>query len=124
MLSLSCDTKATSPLYQYLQIELTNRCNLSCKTCLRALPGLDLQEQDLSKASLQRLEPALQCAASVHLQGWGESMLLTDLPERIRWFKAHKCKVSFSTSGSLMTNRMINLILDYPFRILDPKLIS
>jgi len=75
MSSLSCDAEATNPLYQYLQIELTNRCDLSCKTCRRAVPGLCLKEQDLSKASLQRLEPAFQCAASVHLQGWGEESM-------------------------------------------------
>ncbi len=32
-------------------------------------------------------------------------MLLTDLPERIRWFKVQKCKVSFTTNGTLMTTR-------------------
>lgn len=32
-------------------------------------------------------------------------MLLTDLPERIRWFKVQKCKVSFTTNGSLMTSQ-------------------
>ena len=105
MSSLSFDAEATNPLYQYLQIELTNRCNLSCVTCLRAVPDINLQEQDLSNSVLQQLQPALQHTDSVHLQGWGETMLLTDLPERIRWFKVQKCKVSFSTSGSLMTSQ-------------------
>lgn len=101
MSSLSSDTK--SPRYQYLQIELTNRCNLCCQTCLRAVPGIDLQEQDLSFSVLEQLKPALARTGSVHLQGWGESMLLDDLVERIRWFKEQGCKVSFTTSGSLMT---------------------
>ncbi|MEA3467806.1 MAG: radical SAM/SPASM domain-containing protein [Thermodesulfobacteriota bacterium] len=105
MPSLSCDAGASNPHYQTIQIELTNRCDLSCKTCLRAIPDIDLLEQDLGKSALQRLEPALKHTASVHLQGWGEPMLLTDLPERIRWFKIQKCKVSFTTSGSLMTAR-------------------
>ncbi len=94
-----------TPQYQYLQIELTSRCNLSCQTCLRAIPGLTLQEQDLTSAALQRLQPALRQTASVHLQGWGESMLLADLPERIHWFKAQGCMVSFTTNGSLMTRQ-------------------
>ncbi len=99
------NVEAADPHYQYLQIELTNRCNLSCNTCLRAVPDIDLQEQDLSKAALLHLESALHRTVSVHLQGWGETMLLNDLPERIRWFKTRKCKVSFSTSGSIMTSQ-------------------
>jgi MoaA/NifB/PqqE/SkfB family radical SAM enzyme len=91
------------PHYQYLQIELTSRCNLSCQTCLRAVPGLKLQEQDLAASALQRLQPSLQQTASVHLQGWGESMLLDDLPEQIRWFKSQGCRVSFTTNGTLLT---------------------
>ena len=100
------------PRYQYLQIELTNRCNLCCQTCLRAVPGIDLQEQDLSFSALQQLQPALQRTMSVHLQGWGESMLLDDLPERIRWFKSQGCRVSFTTNGSLMTTRQAAQLVD------------
>jgi len=93
------------PRYQYLQIELTSHCNLSCPTCLRAVPGIKLQERDLESSTLQRLQPALERTASVHLQGWGESMLLENLPERIRWFKACGCQVSFTTTGSKMTHK-------------------
>ncbi len=102
MSSLSCDVEVTSPLYKYLQIELTNRCNLRCDTCIRAIPDSVLQEQDLSEFAIRQLKPALHHTRSVHLQGWGEPMLLTDLPERIHWFKVQKCKVSFTTNGSLM----------------------
>lgn len=91
------------PHYQSLQIELTSRCNLSCQTCLRAVSDIHLQEQDLSSSVLERLQPALQRTVTVHLQGWGESMLLDDLPERIRWFKSQGCTVSFTTNGTLMT---------------------
>jgi len=93
------------PRYRYLQIELTSRCNLRCRTCLRAVPDIKLKEQDLSAAALRQLQPALRQTASVHLQGWGEAMLLQDMVERIRWFKAQDCMVSFTTNGSLMTKR-------------------
>ncbi len=101
MCPLASDTQL--PRYQSLQIELTNRCNLSCQTCLRTVPGIKLHEQDLSFSALEQLQPSLQRTTSVHLQGWGESVLLDDLPERIRWFKAQGCRVSFTTSGTLMT---------------------
>lgn len=39
-------------------------------------------------------------------------MLLTDLPERIRWFKMQKCKVSFTTNGSLMTKSQASDLVD------------
>jgi MoaA/NifB/PqqE/SkfB family radical SAM enzyme len=108
MSSFSLDAEEISPLCKYLQIELTNRCNLSCSTCLHGVPDIKLKEQDLSNSVLQGLEAVLQRTSSVHLQGWGESLLLSDLPERIRWFKVKKCKVSFSTSGTLMTSRLAN----------------
>ncbi len=98
-----CDR--TSPHYQSIQIELTNRCNLSCKTCIRAISGINLLEQDLSNSAIQVLKPSLKHTDSVHLQGWGESMLLADLPDRIRCFKVMGSKVSFTTSGSSMTSR-------------------
>ncbi len=101
MCPLVSDTQG--PCYQTLQIELTSRCNLSCRTCLRAVPDIELQEQDLGFSALQQLQPALQRTALVHLQGWGESMLLDDLVERIRWFRSQGCKVSFTTNGSLMS---------------------
>jgi MoaA/NifB/PqqE/SkfB family radical SAM enzyme len=94
---------ADPPSPQTLQIELTSRCNLSCQTCLRAAPEIQLQEQDLSRTALQQLQPALSNTELVHLQGWGETMLLDDLPERINWFQSQGCKVSFTTNGSLMS---------------------
>ena len=91
------------PRYQYLQIELTNRCNLNCQTCLRAVPGITLREQNLDFAALKQSQQAVQRTAAVHLQGWGETMLLLDLVEYIRWFKTQGCRVSFTSNGTLMT---------------------
>ena len=109
MCPLVSDTRG--PCYQTLQIELTNRCNLNCRTCLRAVPDIDLQEQDFGFSALQQLQPALQRTASVHLQGWGESMLLDDLVERIRWFRSQGCRVSFTTNGSLMSARQASQLV-------------
>ncbi len=100
---MPCDR--SGPHYQSIQIELTNRCNLSCTTCIRAISDIHLHEQDLSSAAIQALEPAVRHAESVHLQGWGETMLLADLPDRIRCLRVKGSKVSFTTSGSLMTSR-------------------
>lgn len=111
MSSLFSDTEVPTPRFQYLQIELTNRCNLSCRTCLHAAPGIRLHEDDLSTSTLTSLIPALQHTTSVHLQGWGESMLTNDFPERIRWFKKRNCKVSFTTRGSLMTRELASQLV-------------
>ncbi len=94
-----------NPHYQYLQIELTNRCNLACTTCLRAVADIHLREQDLDPAIIRQLQPALLRTDAVHLQGWGEAMLLAELPRQISWFKEQGCRVSFTTSGSLMSRQ-------------------
>ncbi len=62
-----------------------------------------LDTQDLSASVLTRLQPVLPYTASVHLQGWGEVMMLDDLPDQIRWFKEQGCRVSITTNGSLMS---------------------
>lgn len=94
---------ASSFHFQSLQIELTNRCNLHCSTCLHSIPEIDLFTQDLSFAALSKVESILKNTDSVHLQGWGEILLLENLVKYIQWFKAHGCRVSLTTNGTLMT---------------------
>lgn len=97
--------------YQSLQIELTSRCNLSCQTCLRAVPELSWPGRDFSSSFRSTLQDALGKTRLVHVQGWGETLLVAGLADWINWFKGFGCQVSFTTNGTLLTTTIINDLL-------------
>ena len=63
------------------QIEITNRCNLSCRTCTRLkLPQLG----DMPYDDFVRLIDSLEGVRRIWLSGQGEPLLHPDLPRMIR----------------------------------------
>jgi len=88
--------------YGLIQIELTSRCTLRCVTCLRSSHSDLWQKRDLSIATFSSLQNILKNTERVHLQGWGESLMLSDLYAYIAIAKKSGCRVSFTTNGSLM----------------------
>jgi len=92
------------------QIELTTRCPLRCKMCIRT-EGAHWQFQDMPLDDFKKLLPYLREVETVVLEGWGESLLHQDLPECIRLVKKEGAQVGFVTSGMGLTkNRVSELI--------------
>jgi MoaA/NifB/PqqE/SkfB family radical SAM enzyme len=92
------------------QIELTTRCPLQCKMCIRR-ESADWQFQDMALEDFKKLLPYLTEVESVVLEGWGESLLHKDLPECIRLAKQEGPQVGFVTSGKGLTeNRASELV--------------
>lgn len=92
------------------QIELTTRCPLRCKMCIRA-ENADWQSQDMSLEDFKKLLPYLKEVETVVLEGWGESLLHKDLSQCIRLVKKEGPQVGFVTSGMGLTeNRVAELI--------------
>jgi MoaA/NifB/PqqE/SkfB family radical SAM enzyme len=68
------------------QIEVTNRCNLACRTCTRMkLPEVG----DMSLEGFRRLIDALGPLDRLWLSGQGEPLLHPDLPEMVRYCADH-----------------------------------
>ena len=65
------------------QIELTTRCPLRCKMCIRS-ENNDWQFGDMSLEGFKKILPYLDQVETVILEGWGESLLHQDLTECIR----------------------------------------
>ncbi len=97
--------------YGSLQIELTSRCTLRCVTCLRSSHAGLWQERDLSIATFSSLKNIFKNTDGVHLQGWGESLMLPDLCTYITIAKKYGCRVSFTTNGSLMDVEMASRLI-------------
>jgi MoaA/NifB/PqqE/SkfB family radical SAM enzyme len=92
------------------QIELTTRCPLQCKMCIRT-ESTDWQYQDMPLENFKKLLPYLKNVETVVLEGWGESLLHKDLSQCIRLVKKEGSQVGFVTSGMGLTeNRVAELI--------------
>lgn len=88
--------------FNLAQVELTSRCNLRCRSCLYAyFPG-QWRERDLSPLILSRLLEEAPRIRAMHLQGWGESLLLTGCPDTVARIREEGCGVSLSSNGSLV----------------------
>jgi MoaA/NifB/PqqE/SkfB family radical SAM enzyme len=93
------------------QIELTTRCPLQCKMCIRR-ESADWQYQDMDLEDFKKLLPYLTEVESVVLEGWGESLLHKDLSECIRLAKKEGPQVGFVTSGKVLTKDRVSELIE------------
>ncbi len=100
----------TKPFYAW-QIELTTRCPLKCKMCIRE--GIkDWHNGDMNISDFKRLTPYLKDVETVVLEGWGESLLHKNLIEIIRVAKAAGPRVGFVTSGKVLNREYISELIN------------
>ena len=93
------------------QIELTTRCPLKCKMCIRE--GIkDWHNGDMNISDFKRLTPYLKDVETVVLEGWGESLLHKNLIEIIRVAKAAGPQVGFVTSGKALNREYISELIN------------
>jgi hypothetical protein len=63
------------PRWDWLQLEVTSRCNASCGYCPRTAYRGAWQSRDMDWEIFRRLVPEFRRTGMVHLQGWGEPLL-------------------------------------------------
>jgi MoaA/NifB/PqqE/SkfB family radical SAM enzyme len=101
-----------TPKYGLIQIEPTSRCNLRCITCLRSShPDLWL-ERDFPRSLFADLEGVFHQTRAVHLQGWGEPLLLDHFISFINIAKKSGCVVSFTSNGSIMDKELAKRLIN------------
>jgi putative metalloenzyme radical SAM/SPASM domain maturase len=91
-----------------LFIELTTRCNLSCRMCLKQSAGCEIREGDMSRDTFLSIVPALSRCEALILNGVGEPLLHPALEEFIRIAKKAmppESWVGFQTNGLLLHER-------------------
>jgi len=93
------------------QLELTTRCPLRCKMCIRSECD-HWQSQDMEFANFQKIVPYLKDVETVVLEGWGESLLHRDLIRCIRLAKEQGASVGFVTSGMGLTKDRVEELVD------------
>jgi MoaA/NifB/PqqE/SkfB family radical SAM enzyme len=93
------------------QIELTTRCPLQCKMCIRR-ENADWQFQDMALDDFKKILPYLKDVENVVLEGWGESLLYPHLHECIQLVKKEGPQVGFVTSGKGLTEKRVSELID------------
>lgn len=93
------------------QVELTTRCPLLCKMCIRS-ESSEWQYQDMPLEDFKKIPPYLKDVETVVLEGWGESLLHKDLSECVRLVKKEGPQVGFVTSGMGLTKERVSELIE------------
>jgi MoaA/NifB/PqqE/SkfB family radical SAM enzyme len=99
------------PQLDWMQIEVTTRCNASCHYCPRTTYRTLWDNRDLSLETFRTLLPVIADTKMVHLQGWGEPFLHPHLFEMIAHAKKAGCKVGTTTNGMLLDRQGIDRLV-------------
>ena len=88
-----------------IYVELTTRCNLHCKMCVKNLDGSCIPEEDMPVAVFDHLLPALTYADNLVLNGIGEPLLHPNLLKIIRSARLRlpaTASIGFQSNGFLL----------------------
>lgn len=98
------------PRFDWVQIEVTTRCNARCVYCPRTVAQAAWPEADLDTALFRRLLPQL-ATPYLHLQGWGEPLLHPRLTTMVRAAVAAGLRVGTTSNGVLLDAAMAEALV-------------
>lgn len=99
------------PSIKHLQVEVTSKCNLRCKMCMRRHSRSNLN-QDMDLDIFERLINSVPNLKTVGLFGWGDPFLNKNLFEMIHILKSKGIIVNITTNGLLMNKLIIQKIVE------------
>ena len=99
---------------KYIDIELTNHCNLSCYMCPVGTRAMKREQGFLSIELIDKLCGELQDSDihGVRLIRWGEPVMHPKFLDILKKLKDTGAAVHFNTNGILLTSEMISRIID------------
>ncbi len=95
----------------WVQIEVTSRCNARCSYCPRATFASNWLTGDLDPMLLPGLLEKLRPSTLIHLQGWGEPLLHPQLVEMVGTTKRAGHQVTTTSNGSLLDHAMQEVLV-------------
>jgi len=104
-------------LWDWIQVEVTTRCNASCLYCPRTVYGRKWPQRDLPLRVFERLFADLPRCQHVHLQGWGEPFLHPELFAMVKMVKEAGCRVGTTTNGTLMDEELSRKVVEAGFDV-------
>ncbi len=94
-----------------VNIELTNRCNLACLMC-PVNRDMVRARHDLSPEVFRRVIDENPGLDLILMFQWGESLLVKDFFERVRYVANRGTQVMVTSNGTLLTEKICGKILD------------
>ncbi len=96
-----------------LYIELTTACNLRCPMCLRHTQHVvtGTMSLDTAEALVEQIR-ALPAPPTIHLSGYGEPMLHTDILHIIQLAKSTGARVEMMTNGTMLNRIIASALID------------
>ncbi len=93
------------------QIELTTRCPINCRMCIREMADGWLSG-DMRIEDFKKLTPYFKDVETVILEGWGDSLLHPNFIEIIKLVKTEGAQAGFVTSGSILNKDYISELIN------------
>jgi MoaA/NifB/PqqE/SkfB family radical SAM enzyme len=100
------------PMLEWMQIEVTSRCNAACVYCPRTVYRNSWLNRDFPPDLFESLLTSMRKVRIVHLQGWGEPFLNPEIFSMIRTARQAGCEVYTTTNGTLLTDKIIEEIIN------------
>jgi radical SAM protein with 4Fe4S-binding SPASM domain len=94
-----------------LYLEVTNECNLTCKTCPLTYGRIETPAM-LTLETVRHLVAQVPSATRMVLHGIGEPLLNKELPQIIRYLKAEGKYVLFNSNATLLNARWQQALID------------
>ena len=94
-----------------LNIELTNRCNLACVMC-PVNRDMVRERHDLDAEAYRRLINENPDVDLILMFQWGESLLVQDFYDRVRYATDRGIRVMVTSNGTLLTEKVCDKLLD------------
>lgn len=117
--------QAVTVSYQptHLEVELSNKCNLSCVQCLRANTDIGT-EGGMTLETFQKVIAEFPHVVAVALNGFGEVFLNRQWLEIIRWLNAERpwVRVVITTNGSFLNEKIVDELLSVRIARFDVSL--
>ena len=98
--------------FDWLQVEVSARCNAACGHCALSCYKETWQEGVMDLDTFVRLEPYFSRADMVFLQGWGEPLLHPHFWDLVRRVRSAGTRVGFTTNGTLLTDQNLERLLE------------
>jgi MoaA/NifB/PqqE/SkfB family radical SAM enzyme len=95
-----------SPRLDWLQVEISSRCNAACIYCPHTVYQDTWQSRLMPLDMFCQLSGTLAKTRLVYLQGWGEPFLNPQFFEMLNLAKAAGCQVGTTTNGVLLDEEM------------------
>lgn len=96
----------------WLQVEVTSRCNASCMYCPHTVYRSKWRDRDLPLSAFNKLRQDFPNISMIYLQGWGEPFLHPDYFEMLRLAKEAGCKVGSTSNGALLDEDTLRRLVD------------